>query len=380
MTRRWLRAVTGVTLAMAVVVLAQGCIVSTEPPTEDDLGEVEQAASTPPMSRAQILGIAASVEGYSYWWGHGAWDPSGPAYPGKCSGSCGKSCSHSATAGGPEYGADCSGFVAQAWQVPTESDVSQDHHPYTTADFRYSEIHWKRIKRSELQPGDALVYRSGTHGHIVIFERWTAGGQAVVYECAGCSSLCGHHPRTIGKAYVAIRRNGLQDSTCKELVDQFDWKSKGCDNNGSTAECGGKGMKTSDCSTCCGSTCVDDAECGSGRMCTPSGRGKTYCCQAKGKTGQKCVDTSQCPKGQVCMWSNGKGSSFVCAVPQCLDSPGASGNDETGTGTSTGGGTSPGSAGGKCSYSPAGGHSGQLNWLFALAAALLFISRRRPSR
>lgn len=351
MSRALLRAVALFTAAAAALVLAQGCVASTEAPSEDALGEVDQTVtSTPPMTRGQILGLAASVPGYSYWWGHGAWDTASKKFPGKCSGSCGK-CSHSATKGGPEYGADCSGFVAQAWQVPTKGNVSTDRHPYGTGDFRWKKIHWKPIKRSELKPGDALVYNSGGKGHIVLFESWTKAGKAIVYECAGCKTGCVHRARSIGKKYIAIRRNGLekeddagtdagtaedsgstptQDGSvplpkpkppvsnlpCTELYQSMGWKSKQCEKDGNNA-CGGKGIKTPDCDVCCGSTCVMDSQCGSGQMCAYDGFKK--CCQAKGKSGQKCFDTSQCPAGQVCMPENGEGSPFVCASPACLD-------------------------------------------------------------
>lgn len=196
---------------VGLVVLAPSCALEVAEPEQESVASVEEAV-TAAMSREEILALAASAVGYSYWWGHGRWDPSDKSNPGKCSGSCGK-CSHWASPkGGPEYGADCSGFVAQAWQVPNEQSPKVDRHPYSTYDFRYKKTHWHPIKRSELEAGDALVYNSGTKGHIALFQNWTGGGKAMAYECAGCKVGCIHKPRSFGSAYIAIRRNGLDDA------------------------------------------------------------------------------------------------------------------------------------------------------------------------
>src|SRR5262249_39357532 len=75
-------------------------------------------ANPPPMTRDQIIQrgrMATNPTGgghYSYWWGHGRWRTDGK-YQGSCSGSC-PSCTHYGS-----YGADCSGFVAKTWQVPS---------------------------------------------------------------------------------------------------------------------------------------------------------------------------------------------------------------------------------------------------------------------
>lgn len=195
----------------ACLAVAPACAVQVaEPGEEGELASTEDAL-TAAMSRGEILALAQSGVGYSYWWGHGRWDPTSKAYPGKCSGSCGK-CSHWASPkGGPEYGADCSGFVAQAWQVPSEGSPKVDRHPYSTYDFRYQKTHWYPIKKSELKAGDALVYNTGSKGHIALFEKWTGGGQAMAYECSGCKVGCIHKPRSFGGAYIAIRRKGVED-------------------------------------------------------------------------------------------------------------------------------------------------------------------------
>lgn len=192
--------------------LAAACAVPVDPSeTSETTGTASTALAAPPLTRAEIIALAETGMGYSYWWGGGRWDPTNKSYPGKCTGSC-PSCSHSALpAGGPEYGADCSGFVSQVWQVPNRQPPTGPRPPYNTDTYRNSELYWHRIERSELQRGDALVYRSGSSGHIVLFDRVGSGGNTVVYECAGCSTGCVHRSRSIGDAYIAIRRNGLED-------------------------------------------------------------------------------------------------------------------------------------------------------------------------
>jgi uncharacterized protein YraI len=158
--------------------------------------------------RDRILSIARSGVGFSYWWGGGAWDPNGATSSnrGSCSGSC-PNCRHSGS-----YGADCSGYVAKAWTVPSSNtDLRRNAHPYSTADFiststRYP---WRRINRSDIARGDALVYRSGGAGHIVIYESGSAWGQMWMYEARGCSTGIVRNLRSLGSSYVGIRRTGL---------------------------------------------------------------------------------------------------------------------------------------------------------------------------
>ena len=153
--------------------------------------------STPSSTtgRDRAISRAQSGVGFSYWWGHGRWLSGGPSSStrGSCSGSC-PSCSHS---GG--YGADCSGFVAKAWWVPsTNTDLSHDYHPYSTYNFYNERTHWAPISRSSIRKADALVYRSGSSGHIVLYQSSSdPWGNLWVYEARGCSYGIVHNLRTV---------------------------------------------------------------------------------------------------------------------------------------------------------------------------------------
>jgi uncharacterized protein YgiM (DUF1202 family) len=155
-------------------------------------------------AHAAAMDRAKSAMGFSYWWGHGRWTDSGPAgHAGSCSGSC-PNCSHSGS-----YGADCSGFVAKVWGVPSgNTDVTNDDHTYATGDFDSDTSQWHTVSQSSMKQGDALVYHSGSHGHIVLYDHGDAWGSPYVYECKGCSYGCIEGVRSISSSYHGIRRAG----------------------------------------------------------------------------------------------------------------------------------------------------------------------------
>jgi len=147
---------------------------------------------------------AESAVGFSYWWGHGRFLPSGPkGNAGSCSGAC-PNCSHSGS-----YGGDCSGFVAKVWQVPSSNtDLTVDSHPYSTADFVDDTKQWSTVSKGNVKKADAFVYRSGGSGHIFVYSSGDAWGSMYAYECKGCSAGCVKGYRTATSAYHAIRRTG----------------------------------------------------------------------------------------------------------------------------------------------------------------------------
>lgn len=169
------------------------------PPPPPDGGGTSTDARTNAMSRAQ------SGVGFSYWWGHGRFRPEGPtsSTKGSCSGSC-PDCSH-----GGSYGGDCSGYVAKVWQVPgTNTDLTDDEHPYSTADFNVDNSKWFTVSKSNIKRADAMVYRSGGAGHVLIYDKGDAWGSPYAYECKGCSAGCVAGYRSVSSSYHAIRKAG----------------------------------------------------------------------------------------------------------------------------------------------------------------------------
>jgi hypothetical protein len=153
---------------------------------------------------AAIVRAQAGV-GFSYWWGHGRWLASGAtsSTKGSCTGNC-PSCSH-----GGSYGADCSGYVAKIWQIPSSNtNLATDAHPYSTATFVGSNSQWSTIARASAVKGDALEYNSNGAGHIVLYESGDAWGNFWTYEARGCSYGIVHNLRSVTSSYKTIRRTG----------------------------------------------------------------------------------------------------------------------------------------------------------------------------
>jgi len=209
------------------------------------LTAVAQAAPQP-MTRDQIINMATPAVDYSYWWGHGCWRTDGTQH-GSCSGSC-PSCTHSGS-----YGADCSGYVAKVWQVPSPSPVETNSHPYSTESFRYSTTHWSQISRDDAQRGDAFVYRNAgnTGGHIVLHDSGDPWGSVWTYEARGCSYGIVHNLRTLSSSYVAIKRDlvdeTVTDGTLRGVV--FEDKGQGTGDMttripGATVSISGHGSQT----------------------------------------------------------------------------------------------------------------------------------------
>ncbi len=156
-------------------------------------------------SPANALARAMAAVGFSYYWGGGAWQAGGAtsSNKGSCSGSC-PSCSHSG-----KYGADCSGLVAKAWQFGAEN-LETNSHPYATSSFvTDSSGHWSTVSRGSLKTGDALVYNTGSAGHIVLYEKGDGWGTPTVVECRGCAYGCVHDARSFSSTYHGIRRAGF---------------------------------------------------------------------------------------------------------------------------------------------------------------------------
>ena len=198
-------------------------------------------ANPNPMTRNQIADIGKTVPGFSYWWGGGKWLP-GAADKGKCipksSGGC-PDCSHTGA-----YGADCSGFVAKAWQVDKPTPLDQYYHPYSTYNFNFTKAWWTHPPKGEANLGDAFSYHKDGAGHMFLYEKGNPWGSVYAWECKGCSYGCVYNLRSISADYVLVRRNLITEPpACK----------KHCEGTAIVGDDCGKG----DCAVY-GATCVDD--------------------------------------------------------------------------------------------------------------------------
>ncbi len=175
------------------------------PPVDDDGEDDDDTTPAPSTARQQAIARAKKAMGFSYWWGHGKFAESGAtaSNKGSCSGSC-PNCSHSGS-----FGGDCSGLAAKVWQVPSSNtSLSTDSHPYSTADFNKDTSQWSTVSRSNMLEADAMVYRSGGAGHIFMYGSGDGWGSMYAYECKGCSAGCVEGLRTATSSYHGIRKNG----------------------------------------------------------------------------------------------------------------------------------------------------------------------------
>jgi hypothetical protein len=183
------------------------------------------------------------------------------------------------------YRTDCSGFVSMCWQLGTS---------YTTADFYSGGGQSEPIgSYDSLVPGDALVYRSGGSGHIVLFLGWndSAHGAACVLEQASTASDMQFRARTTSSlkasAFKAIRADklpasGATSATPGSADDPTD------DNSGGGAD------DPTDSSAGTGQKCTGTGDCnpgnnGSGMICVGG-----FC-----KAG--CASDAQCPGSKTCI-------------------------------------------------------------------------------
>ena len=171
---------------------------------EGNTGWCSAAYLTPVASGgvAEAMSRAQSGVGFSYWWGGGCWS-TGATDKGSCVGTC-PTCTHSG-----HWGADCSGYVAQIWQIPHAGATTTCGHPYSTSSFENDHTFWSDVPRSSIQRGDALVYNTGGHGHIFIYDSGDAWGWMKAYEAKGCSYGIIVGSRQASSAYKAIRRQGF---------------------------------------------------------------------------------------------------------------------------------------------------------------------------
>jgi hypothetical protein len=156
-------------------------------------------------ARDQAITRAKGGVGFGYRWGKGRWLPFGATSQNKgvCTGNC-PNCTYRG-----EYGADCSGYAAKVWTVPSwNDDMTKESHPYSTWDFMRSNSQWSTVSRGSLKKADALVYNDGSAGHIVIYESGDGWGSSWTYEARGCAFGIVHNLRSFGSQYKGIARAG----------------------------------------------------------------------------------------------------------------------------------------------------------------------------
>ena len=253
---------------------------------------VPATAAPKKMTRDEIVALAKTVPGFSYWWGGSKWKP-GASDKGKCSAKSGSGCPNCSHSG--SWGADCSGFVGKAWQVAVPKALDVTYHPYSTVHFTNNETWWTKINRSATQKGDAFTYNTNGAGHIFLYEKGDPWGNVWAWECKGCSSGCVYNLRAASSTY-GVRQRKLIGSAAPVCAPHCEGAVM------VDAKCG-KG----DCSKY-GATCANDSlglRCvsvfcpakGSATGCTPDGKLGT--CKDGALAAAKCGGGTICAKMSV---------------------------------------------------------------------------------
>lgn len=143
----------------------------------------------PSRTDNQCIDLAKTGVGSPYWYGHAAWSTQDRNWK----------------------GADCSGFVVKAWQVPRTSNVWEDYHPYGTVHLFGSAYHWYSVSRASAWKGDAVGYPDpspdpNTYGHVVLFYYGDPYGSAMVLEAPGTGYRIRQAWRNISSSKWRFRR------------------------------------------------------------------------------------------------------------------------------------------------------------------------------
>lgn len=164
-------------------------------PGGGDVGETTETAealtASCKLSRARILGATAGARREAIERGFEWYDDHVP---------------YSQSRSHDGYRTDCSGFVSMCWETGTS---------YTTASFVAGAASSSLGSYNSLEPADALVYRSGSHGHIVLFLGWNDDSHtsACVLEQASTASDMQFRARSTSSLHAsgfrAIRSDNL---------------------------------------------------------------------------------------------------------------------------------------------------------------------------
>ncbi len=153
------------------------------------------ACTCPSATPDGCISIARSGVGSPYLWGHAAWSTRDRNW----------------------MGADCSGLVVKAWQVPRASATWEDYHPYGTWHLFRTSTHWYGIQRGAVDKADAVGYpdpdgSSGpATGHVVLYYYGDAYGNAMVIEAPGSGQRIRQDWRDVSAyKWRFIRRHNLQ--------------------------------------------------------------------------------------------------------------------------------------------------------------------------
>lgn len=147
------------------------------------------ACTCPARAEVDCLRLASSGVGSPYAWGGARWSTKNRSWG----------------------GADCSGFVVKAWQVPRTSAITEQYHPYGTYHLFNNSTHWYAVSRASVWFADAVGYpdpdgSGSATGHVVLYDGGDPYGLALVYEAPGSGMRIRHAWRDISAPKWRFRR------------------------------------------------------------------------------------------------------------------------------------------------------------------------------
>ncbi|MFO0565028.1 MAG: hypothetical protein U0263_05160 [Polyangiaceae bacterium] len=265
----------GASLACLVSVFIMGCSVETEPPpVVGDVGDVsgQELKTACNLSRDTILNSVSGGRRTAVERGFAWYDAQVP---------------YSQSSQHEGYRTDCSGFVSMCWELGQS---------YTTASFINDTGEWSSLGSfGELQPADAMVYRKGSSGHIVMFVGWNDASktEACVLEEASTAEDMQFRARDIASleagGYHAIRATKFGAGQNGGAADDPNANGSGGSGNGQ-CYCDSQCSQYGDCCSNCGGGSGGSGSGGSGSG--GSGSGQCYCDAQCSQFGDCCSD---CP-------------------------------------------------------------------------------------
>ncbi len=156
------------------------------------------SATSPAMTRGEIIARAESALGLSYVWGKESWMPNA----------------------GTGSGTDCSGLVLKCWEVPQTLLYVEENGSNCTISPRYNSYDFYNCRgawyalgsRAELKQGDILVKNDGSSGHVVLYASGDGWNYPVIYEAPGTGLTIRRVSRYLGSEYLPRRRSNLVET------------------------------------------------------------------------------------------------------------------------------------------------------------------------
>lgn len=175
-----------------------------------------------------------------------------------------------------KYGADCSGFVSKAWQVPDPYPVEKCNVPrFGAAVFAENGEHWKTVSKDSLLPGDAASKVS--HVVLIAGEKDSKGSYDIVHA-SSCNVGIVHKRFSLKDEYVGARRNNLMECECEPGASE-------------TNSCGDCGKTTRQCNT--------DCTWGKWSLCEGPDPTSDTACTVDGGKGVCAVGVKKCEAGHL---------------------------------------------------------------------------------